>query len=504
MTTRNTKRRIEFGDFQTPAHLADAVCRVVARRGLSPAAVIEPTCGRGSFLAAAIKAFPKAAIRGYDCDSAHVEAARRLTSTHGRADVAHSDFFQRNWDAELAAQPEPVLILGNPPWVTNAAVGSLGGANLPAKSNVDGLRGIDALTGSANFDISEWMIRENVRWLRNRTGAIAVLCKTSVARKVLVHAWSSNAPIASAAIYGIDAQRDFGVSTDACLLYASFAAGGRSCRCDVYISLDADAPASVLGMSDGVLASDSTAYERVASLHSADSSGWRSGLKHDCRPVFEFSLTAGELTNGLGEKPGIEPETVFPFLKSSDVAKRRAARRFVLVPHRTMAESPLQLRQTAPNAWRYLVSHREAIERRASSIYRKRPTFSIFGVGPYSFAPWKVAIAGLYKEFRFAKIGPVGGRPVLLDDTCYFYPCESEAECDLLHRMVSSPPAIEFWSSMVFWDAKRPITAKLLNRLDLGRLAEMLGFDDDPLATQLVKQRAAGKESGSLPLWPTG
>lgn len=96
------------------------------------------------------------------------------------------------------------------------------------------------------------------------------------------------------------------------------------------------------------------------------------------------------------------------------------------------------------------------------------------------------------------------GRPVLLDDTCYFYPCESEAECDLLHRMVSSPPAIEFWSSMVFWDAKRPITAKLLNRLDLGRLAEMLGFDDDPIAAQLAKQRAAGKDSGSLPLWPAG
>ena len=397
-----------------------------------------------------------------------------------------------------------MLILGNPPWVTNAAVGSLGSANLPAKSNVDGLRGIDALTGSANFDISEWMIRENMRWLRNRTGAIAVLCKTSVARKVLVHAWSSNALIADAAIYGIDAQRDFGVSVDACLLYASFAGAGRSCRCDVYDSLDAAAPVSVLGMNDGVLASDSTAYERLASLHSADSSGWRSGLKHDCRPVFEFSLTAGELTNGFGEKPGIEPETLFPLLKSSDVAKRRAARRFVLVPHRTMEESPLRLRQTAPNAWRYLVSHREAIERRASSIYRKRPTFSIFGVGPYSFAPWKVAIAGLYKEFRFAKVGPVDGRPVLLDDTCYFYPCESEAECDLLHRMVSSPPAIEFWSSMVFWDAKRPVTAKLLNRLDLGRLAEMLGLEDDPIAARWVERQTAGKDSGSLPLWPAG
>ncbi len=493
MKPDETKRRIEFGDFQTPTHLANAVCRAVARHGFLPATVVEPTCGRGSFLVAATSAFPGAAVRGYECNPAYVDAARRCVSAHGHANVAQRDFFQCDWDAELEALSAPMLVLGNPPWVSNAAVGSLGGSNLPAKSNVDGLRGIDALTGSANFDISEWMIRENIRWLRRRTGAIAVLCKTSVARKVLAYAWSSGLPISRAAIYDIDSQRDFGVSVDACLLYAGFAPGGQALRCDVYDSLDAVAPHSSFGMRDGVLVSDLQAYERLANLRSAAvSSRWRSGLKHDCRRVFEFFFRDGELTNDFGEKPVIEPEVLFPLLKSSDVAKSRAARKFVLVPHRTMAESPLRLRETAPNAWRYLVSHREAVERRASSIYRKRPPFSIFGVGPYSFAPWKVAIAALYKEIRFEKIGPANGRPVMLDDTCYFLPCKSEAECDLLHRMASSRPAIEFWSSMAFWDAKRPVTAKLLNRLDLGELAKMLcRRGDERAAPLLAKQYAA-------------
>ena len=44
----------------------------------------------------------------------------------------------------------------------------------------------------------------------------------------------------------------------------------------------------------------------------------------------------------------------------------------------------------------------------------------------------------------------------------------------LLHELVSSPIATEFWSSLVFWDSKRPITAKLLNVLDIGALAKAL------------------------------
>lgn len=476
-------KKIEFGDFQTPTSLARSVCRVVARHGFLPATVVEPTCGGGAFLMGAIEVFPKAEIRGYEHNQKYVSIARNRTAAHRQVKVSCGDFFQRNWDLELAGLPEPVLILGNPPWVTNSAIGLLGGANLPAKSNVDGLPGIDALTGSANFDISEWMIRENIRWLKHRIGAVAVLCKTSVARKVLVSAWSSNAPIGGAVIHGIDAQRNFGVSVDACLLYVGVARDRRAHRCDVYPSLEAVSPCASFGMIDGVLVSDLNAYERLASLRSVSREGvWRSGLKHDCRRVFEFSEMNGELTNGLGERPVVEREVVFPFMKSSDVAKARTARKFVMVPQRTMTESPLRLRRTAPNAWRYLVSHRKVIDQRASSIYRGRPPFSIFGVGPYSFAPWKVAIAALYKELRFTKIGPINGRPVLLDDTCYFLPCESEAECDAVHRMVSSPAAIEFWSSMVFWDAKRPVTAKVLNRLDLGRLAAVLGVADDRLA----------------------
>jgi hypothetical protein len=45
---------IEFGDFQTPLDLAKDICALLARQGLEPKVVIEPTCGTGAFLVAAI------------------------------------------------------------------------------------------------------------------------------------------------------------------------------------------------------------------------------------------------------------------------------------------------------------------------------------------------------------------------------------------------------------------------------------------------------------------
>ncbi len=203
--------------------------------------------------------------------------------------------------------------------------------------------------------------------------------------------------------------------------------------------------------------------------------GWRSGIKHDCSKVFEMRVERGNLVNGLGEFVDLEPEVLFPLLKSSDLAAHRKPRRWMIVPQRTMSDAPSRLRLDAPKTWNYLTGHAHLLDKRKSSIYRKRPRFSVFGVGPYSFAPWKVAISGLYKKLDFVQVTPFQGRPVVLDDTCYFFPCQSEEECNLLYELVTSEPAREFWSALIFWDAKRPITAQLLNSLDLIALARRWG-----------------------------
>jgi hypothetical protein len=91
-----------------------------------------------------------------------------------------------------------------------------------------------------------------------------------------------------------------------------------------------------------------------------------------------------------------------------------------------MTASPEDLQRSAPKAWQYLLANGAVLAKRGSSIYRNRPRFSIFGVGEYSFSPWKVAISGLYKKLEFVEVPPFRDRPVVLDDTCYFFPCQSK------------------------------------------------------------------------------
>src|SRR5690606_27161145 len=136
-----TTGRVVRGDWQTPSELARAVVEALGRDGVMPGSVLEPTCGRGSFLEAAAHAFPAEQLRGYDIEPGHVVIAREV-SVHATAERHAADFFEVDWHAIVRSLPEPVLILGNPPWVTSAAVGRLEGTNLPPKTNDRRARGI--------------------------------------------------------------------------------------------------------------------------------------------------------------------------------------------------------------------------------------------------------------------------------------------------------------------------------------------------------------------------
>lgn len=480
----NLKQRpSEFGDFQTPIHFAREVCSLIARTGFRPASIIEPTCGTGAFLQASLETFPDAScVLGFEINPHYVERAQhvlRCAFPLAPIEVHQSDFFLTNLTGIVEAAPKPILVIGNPPWVTNAALSIWGGSNAPVKANLDNLPGIDALTGKSNFDISEWMLRKQIEWLDGGNGALATLCKTNVARKVLLYAWKKGLRIETASVYIIDAQKLFRASVDACLLLVRGNPASASKECRVFRDLYARQPDSVFGLRDGMLAADVASYLKWSELTGTGLKVWRSGIKHDCSTVFELRVQRGNLVNGMGEIVDIETETIFPLLKSSDLAAHRVPRRWMLVPQRTMNDDPNRLRLDAPKAWNYLVAHAHLLDKRKSVIYRGRPRFSVFGVGPYTFAPWKIAISGLYKKLDFVKVPPFLGSPVVLDDTCYFFPCQSEEECTMLYELVTSEPAREFWSSIIFWDAKRPITAQLLNSLNLRGLARLFGKECD-------------------------
>jgi hypothetical protein len=196
--------------------------------------------------------------------------------------------------------------------------------------------------------------------------------------------------------------------------------------------------------------------------------------------------------NGYGERIELEDEVVFPLLSTTRVARRAKPTpdRWLLVPQRATGEDPAGLRERAPRAWRYLLRHGERLDGRRSAIYRRRPRFSIFGVGAYTFAPWKVVVSGFHEPIAFRVVGPHRGRPVVLGDTAYGFACTDRAEARILCRLLESLPAREFLSSGLFGDAKRPVTAQNLNRLDLAALGRELGLPAERVAALAARQRA--------------
>ena len=469
------KQKVEFGDFQTPDVLARATCEMLYRLGVSPGSIVEPTCGRGSFLQAVTSVFPNCTqVIGVEVNPDYATAAKAIE----RADVYCEDFFEKDWPGTLDGLLEPILVIGNPPWVTNSAVGTLGGTNLPAKSNFQRLNGLDAITGKSNFDISEWMLLHLLEWLSGREAVLAMLCKTVVARKVLRHAWSRDLEVAKSSLFLIDAAKHFNASVDACLLVCILEPGSSSRECAIYQDIGTSAgDHSTFAFRNGRLVADLDSYNTYAHVSGTSPLRWRSGVKHDCARVIELRRKgSNDFENGLGEVVSLEPTNLYPMLKSSDLMNPHPTpSRYMLITQRTMGEDTLGIERETPRTWEYLQSHAERFDGRRSSIYKNRPRFSIFGIGPYSFAPWKVATSGFSKRLEFHCVGPVEGKPVMLDDTCYFLPCETESDARLLVELLNSKTAKGFLRSIIFWDAKRPITAQLLANLDLRTLAEESG-----------------------------
>jgi len=473
MSSKNNAK-LEYGDFQTPDILCDKICSLLSNLNVSPNSVVEPTCGTGSFLRASARAFPGCRqILGFDINPSYILSSQTIE----RALVQCEDFFEKDWPSTLNSLKEPILVLGNPPWVTNAAVGVINGSNLPRKSNFHRLNGFDAITGKSNFDISEWMLLHLLEWLSGSYAVLAMLCKTAVARKVLQYAWSRWLQVKTCATYSVNAKEHFGVSVEACLLVCILEPGTSSRECEVYRDLDDSTAHSKFAFRNGRLVANLNAFERYWYLYGHSPLKWRSGIKHDCSRIMELHI-CGEQSykNGFGDVVELEPTYLYPMFKSSELVKIKSEPlRRMLVTQQIVGEDTLSIQSKAPRTWSYLEKYAEYLDGRYSSIYRNRPRFSMFGVGPYAFSSWKVAISGFYKNLQFRAIGPSDRKPVVFDDTCYFLPCESKDQARDILKLLNSQAARGFFDSVIFWDAKRPITADVLGNLNLGVLSMELG-----------------------------
>lgn len=206
----------EFGDFQTPARLSEQIIEILKSKNLSPDKIVEPTCGLGSILLEAEKIYQEAKLLGIEIQKQYADSLEKKVSS--RAEILNADFFSSSKKIEsFIGKDENLLFIGNPPWVTNSEISAKDGKNLPKKSNVDKLRGIEAITGKSNFDICEYIIMQLVNTFESRKAVFAFLCKISVAKKIMCRIWKNKINYGGAEIYPVDSKKYFNASVASCL-----------------------------------------------------------------------------------------------------------------------------------------------------------------------------------------------------------------------------------------------------------------------------------------------
>ena len=469
----------ETGDFQTPPELAARVVNRLSRLGIRWARFLEPNCGDGNFFKGLTDTFGDTVeIRGVELQPHHVARAREAISNAGarNAVVYTADLFRLDLRKDITwSGGGPLLVIGNPPWVTNSALGALNSTNVPVKNNARGLRGLDAVTGKSNFDTAEYVWQKLLGDLAPEKPSIALLCKLAVARKTLEYARAGNVPLKNAFIARIDGRKWFGIAADACLLYVEVGTPAALNEVPVFDDLDATRAGAGWGFVRDRLVADVKGYSDAAVIDGVCPLTWRQGLKHDAAAVMELTLGPnGVLTNGFGEEVNIERDFVFPLLKGTPLFKGETTHlhRFVIVPQRRLGEDTAALTFQAPLLWKYLSRYRAVLAHRKSSIYKTQPPFAVFGVGDYTFTNYKVAISGLHRDPRFMALRPHENRPILLDDTCYFVACRSAPQAALIAALLSDELTTRFIKALAFPDNKRLVTKSLLQRIDLNAVFE--------------------------------
>ena len=490
MIREGTDRR-EYGDFQTPSRLTNFICSYLANEGISPDIMIEPTFGKGSFLVSALKYFPKLKkIYGVEIHKPYYWQSKFILLEtfiqnpqldKPRIFLYLDDVFKFNFkEIESTIENSNVLVLGNPPWVTNSELGSLNSKNLPQKSNFKSFSGLEAITGKGNFDICEYIILMMLNSFSKYNGHLAMLAKNSVIKNLIYELPAANYKISALMALKIDAKKFFNASVEASLFQCSFRTNKSSFICRVSVLLSPTSIEQEFGWIGDKFVSDVTLYKMSRKYDGNSPYVWRQGVKHDCAKIMELKLLDGKYLNGFKKELDLEEELIYGLVKSSDLDSPviRNPKRYVIVTQKRVGESTSYLADRFPKVYRYLTENKNFFEQRKSGIYKNKPPFSIFGIGDYSFKPYKVAISGLYKRSTFSLILPENNKPVMLDDTCYFLGFDNISEALIVWAILNSKYVQQLLASLAFLDAKRPYTKTLLMRISLENIANDITFDE--------------------------
>ena len=504
-------KRSEYRDFQTTYKLACQVSDLLEQNGAKPQLLIEPTCGKGSFVIASLNAFPSLEmVVAVEIHKPYVWTCKfgviEFFLSHPQMRkpiirIEHHNVFEFDFGNVARDNIEKqVLVIGNPPWVTNSKLSSLESDNLPPKSNFKRHAGLDAITGKGNFDIAEYITFMMLDAFQHSNGTFAFLVKDSVIRNVVANQKKRSYRVAELTKSAIDSKREFNVAVDASLFQCKLNSGP-DMFCTEADFYHRNKTLKKFGWVGDHFVSDMQLYEITSECDGESPFEWRQGLKHDLSSIMELQKTESGFINGLGQRVDIEDELVYPLVKSSDLRRViiESTRKYVIVTQKHVGQDTSFLEQALPRTFNYLNQSRAQFKHRKSTIYRNRPDFSIFGIGDYSFSPYKVGVSGLYKQWQFSLVLPLGEKPVMLDDTCYMLGFDTLDFAAYAAIVLNSPVVREFLRSVSFQEAKRVITKELLMRIDLLRV--VTHYTPAYLLDELTKMNRMSSVTLNLDSW---
>ncbi len=481
--------RREYGDFQTNKNLAFQVAEYTFLKCNDFEFVLEPTCGKGNFILASIKQSNSLKkIVGVEIYQPYVWETKFKILDHyllnkdipkPEIDIIHGNAFEFDYK-QLAKSTSHLktLVIGNPPWVTNSELGSIDSKNLPKKSNFKNHSGFEAITGKGNFDIGEYISLIMLKCFENHNGMFSFLIKNSVVKNLIQDQKRNSFKISQSEKLNIDSKKEFNVSVNACLFLTHLnTEPDFICKEFDFYSRDY---LTTFGWYKDKFVYSVKDYDKSSIVDGKSIFTWRSGVKHDCSEVMEFERINGHFINRLGEEINLEKKLVYGLLKSSDLKddKTNTFRKLTIITQKKIGQETKYIQDSLPLTHQYLNSHKDFFDKRKSSIYKDKPNFSIFGIGDYSFAKYKIGISGLYKSTHFTLVSPNDSKPIMLDDTCYFIGVDELKMAQIAHCLVNSDLVQKFLKSIIFSDSKRSINKDTLMRIDFEKAFENYDFEN--------------------------
>lgn len=166
--------------------------------------------------------------------------------------------------------------------------------------------------------------------------------------------------------------------------------------------------------------------------------------------IIENLYDAGKKKIGKVQE-AIESDFIYPFLRGKDVEQWKTEPSIFVVlvqdPNKRAGYDEKWMKMNYPKTYSYLKKFESILRNRASRVARelaeKGPFYSMFGIGLYTFSPWKAVWQRMAKELKTAVVSTyylpeIGEKIVIPGGTTAFIPAANSEEAHYLCGLLNS------------------------------------------------------------------